>query len=337
MRVLTVWRMGGPATREAVAAALVGTDADVKAFLDNGWNRAAESDERSRVVEMLESSGVSVKQAAQRALDAGNPSSVKEFLQTGYVAPNTQDLRIRINQMMAVGGANLRAAGQAALDVGTVEAYRAFLDNGWQTPDTADQRIRVNQLMAAGGQKVKQKAQEALDRGTSEAYQQFFDYEWPTAQARDQETASIVESWAWRNAVSHAAEESAKIAETQRLANLGYDFAKSKFIEDEYKVAVLLEQKFRLQLMRFPEVKGQKNPDWIDANGLTYDAVGPIPTQFFDKQWQLGKIQAQIKTHLDKADMVPFDIRGLTPDQVKLVEAELNKYDTLRVFIIQTR
>ncbi|MET9626471.1 hypothetical protein ABZX92_03315 [Lentzea sp. NPDC006480] len=193
MRVLSVWRMGGPATREAAANALVGTDADIKAFLDNGWNRAAESDERSRVVEMLEKSGVSVKQAAQKALDAANPSSVKEFLETGWVAPNTQDLRIRINQMMAIGGANLRAAGQAALDTATQDAYRAFLNEGWQTPDTTDQRLRVNQLMAAGGQKVKQKAQEALDAGTAEAFQRFFDYDWPTAQARDQETASIIE------------------------------------------------------------------------------------------------------------------------------------------------
>ncbi|MCK2237433.1 MULTISPECIES: hypothetical protein [unclassified Crossiella] len=192
-RVLTMWRMGGPALREAAGQALIGSDAGIRAFLDAGWQRVSETDDRGRVAEMLKSGGYAVKDAAQRVLDVGTPDAVGQFLENGWATSRLQDLRIRVNQMMAVGGPKIREAAQAALDAGTEEALKTFLDQGWRVPETQDLRIRVNQLMAVGGAKVREMAQRALDAGTIESFQQFLDFDWPLAQARDQETASVAE------------------------------------------------------------------------------------------------------------------------------------------------
>jgi len=57
--------------------------------------------------------------------------------------------------------------------------------------------------------------------------------------------------------------------------------------------------------------------DWIDSNGVTYDAVGPFDGRFFDQQW--AAFQGRIVDHLDKADVVPVDVSKFTPAQAAQV------------------
>jgi len=61
--------------------------------------------------------------------------------------------------------------------------------------------------------------------------------------------------------------------------------------------------------------------EWTDQNGKTYDALGPVPSQYFDQQWENGNIQASIREHLEKANYVPIDVTGLTAQQVTQVQA----------------
>ncbi|MEJ2851810.1 MULTISPECIES: hypothetical protein [unclassified Saccharothrix] len=192
-RVVSLWRLGGPAVREAAAAALVGSAADISAFLDGGVAGPAKADERTRVAEIRDTGGLVVKEAAQRALDAGTAEAVTAFLESGWVTPHSVDLRVRVNQLMASGGPELRAAAQTALDNGTDEALSTFLTDGWRAPHTLDLRLRVNQVVAVAGPRTRELGQRALDAGTIEAFQQFLDVDWAIGQARDQETATVAE------------------------------------------------------------------------------------------------------------------------------------------------
>ncbi|MCR3753294.1 hypothetical protein [Lentzea californiensis] len=194
MRVMSLWRLGGPAVKDAAAGALVGTDADIASFVNgDSYRRAAESDDRGWLSKMLETGGVGVKQGAQQALDAGTPAAIRDFLNTGWQNAQNLDVRIGLNQAMAVSGPNVRAKVQEALDSNDPSIQRAFLQSGWQDQEKLDQRIKVNQLMSVGGPRVRAKAQEALDAGTLEAYTNFMTSEWPIAQARDDELASVAE------------------------------------------------------------------------------------------------------------------------------------------------
>ncbi|MDP9791507.1 hypothetical protein J2S43_000019 [Catenuloplanes nepalensis] len=192
--VLKVWRQGGTQVRAAAAAALIGTDAQVSAFLDTGYTEAQKLDERDAVAGAMVHSGPAVRAAAQAALtagDGGNTGAVPAFLATGWQRQADIDLRVAVNQLMAAGGDQVKSAAQAALDSEDPAVLRAFLDEGWQHPWQTDQRLRINQAMTTGGSNVDAAAQKALDAGTPEALEAFLEYGWAVASARDEETASL--------------------------------------------------------------------------------------------------------------------------------------------------
>jgi hypothetical protein len=76
-----------------------------------------------------------------------------------------------------------------------------------------------------------------------------------------------------------------------------------------------------------PKTKG----DWIDEEGRTYDAVGPLPREFFDQQWK--NFTKQIPRHLRKADLVPVDVSTLSAGQIQRVRAFIAPLGS-RIFIV---
>jgi hypothetical protein len=192
-KVLTIWRSAGSQVKAEAEKALIGSDADVTAFLDDKLGRLAALDDRLSVNQILNAGGPTVKTAAQQALDAADndPAALRNFLSGGWVPASDTDLRVRVNQIMAAGGAEVKKAGQVALDNGTSAALHEFLDTTSARAEAVDLRVRVNQILTISGPEAKAAAQDALDDGTPNRLRLFIDRDWEVAAARDQETSSI--------------------------------------------------------------------------------------------------------------------------------------------------
>lgn len=209
-KVLILWRSGGSQVKAEAEKALLGTDADVDAFLNLKLDPLVPLDDRIAVNQILAAGGPTVKSAAQKALDAAatDATALRNFLNTGWASASHTDLRIRVNQILAAGGLVVKKAAQTALDAGTPDALRDFLRVTSVRAEEIDLRIRVNQILAAGGPEVKRAAQTALDSSTPNALRLFLNREWGVAAARDQETASVSElAAAARLAGQQAAQE----------------------------------------------------------------------------------------------------------------------------------
>lgn len=196
--LVTVWRSGGAMVRAAAGQALVGSDADVEAFVTTGWQQAQQLDERAAVERLMTQGGQTVRSAAQAALDSADPATITAFLTSGWQQPWQTDLRIRVDQILALGGDNTQKAAQAALDAsdataGDPQPLQDFIDYGWKQPFETDLRMRVVRVLATGGPLVQQAAQAALDANTADAYSQFLGSGWALATARDQEKATIAD------------------------------------------------------------------------------------------------------------------------------------------------
>ncbi|WP_281369173.1 polymorphic toxin-type HINT domain-containing protein [Phytohabitans rumicis] len=193
---VNLWRSGGVQVRVAAESALIGSDDQVRAFLDGGWQAAQRLDERDAVARAISEGGPAVRAAAKQALDAadaGDPDAIGRFLASGWQGASDIDARVTVNQLMAAGGPQVREVAQEALDSNDPEALRAFADSGWQAQWLTDQRLRVNQAVAIGGPQVKAAGQRALDAGTPEALEQFLEYGWAVASARDDEVATLTD------------------------------------------------------------------------------------------------------------------------------------------------
>ncbi|WFE53167.1 hypothetical protein O7617_23880 [Micromonospora sp. WMMD1155] len=193
--VVAAWRSGGAQVRLAAETALVGSDDQIRDFLDDGWQSAQATDERDAIAGVIGEAGPSVRDAANQALvaaEAGNPAAITTFLAEGWQGPSNIDLRVSVNRMMVDAGPQLRQVAQQALDSEDPTVLRDFLNSGWQVQWLTDQRLRVNQAMSTGGPQVQSAAQRALDHGTPEALEAFLEYGWAVASARDEETGTLV-------------------------------------------------------------------------------------------------------------------------------------------------
>lgn len=215
-RVVQLWRLGGPTVKADAAVALVGTDADITAFLNVKLPQDRKVDDRISVNRMLASGGPTIKSTAQQALDATGDAAISTFLASGWQLPSSQDRRIRVDQMLAVGGPELQKAAQVALDADTDDALQDFLDTGWKQPYALDQRIRVDQALATGGPETRAAAQRALDADTTEAYAQFLNHDREIAEARDLETSTIAQL---AGAAKDAGEEAARETQASKDAS----------------------------------------------------------------------------------------------------------------------
>ncbi|WP_249027361.1 ALF repeat-containing protein, partial [Amycolatopsis alba] len=90
-RVLAAWKDGGPAVQIAAGAALTGTEAQLKAFLDAGQATAELEDVRAQVEQLASGGGPVVRERAKAAL-AGSQQVVQTYLVSGWIDAHLQDL-----------------------------------------------------------------------------------------------------------------------------------------------------------------------------------------------------------------------------------------------------
>ena len=115
--------------------------------------------------------------------------------------------------------------------------------------------------------------------------------------------------------------------------DLGYDPAVGQFRPQEERIATEVEAARGIRLQRLP---AEQAGDWVDsATGETYDAVGPVPSRFFDDQW--SNLTRQISRHLFEpgkaVDFVPLDVSGLSPEQAGRLIAWVARFGD-RVIIV---
>ncbi|MEU4561953.1 polymorphic toxin-type HINT domain-containing protein [Actinoplanes sp. NPDC023936] len=223
--VVQMWQNGGVLVAPAAEKALLGSDDDVRAFLDQVGTLQA-LDDRIMVNRVLAGGGPTVRTEAQEALDSGQ---LIPFLTRGWQAALRVDQRVRVNQIMAAGGTQLRAAAQKALDADAAATGPAveevddspqspldvFLASGWQKPFELDQRIKVNQILtkAPATSNVRRLAQRALDAGNVDALTSFLDSQHAIAAARDEEATAITDLV---GAAERASARSAELIETAK-------------------------------------------------------------------------------------------------------------------------
>ncbi|MFI7115138.1 hypothetical protein [Amycolatopsis sp. NPDC049868] len=145
---------------------------------------------------------------------------------------------------------------------------------------------------------------------------------------------AAVENGALSSLLANEARISMQLTETERLRRLGFDWARGgEFKQHEFEMAVLIEKQFGIRLTRWPDKNG--GPDWVGSDGKFYDGIGPIPSAAFDQEWSLGQIQTSILRHVRvKADYVPIDTRGLTPEQIQKLKDFIRPHEPF-VFILR--
>ncbi|MGW2561584.1 polymorphic toxin-type HINT domain-containing protein [Streptomyces sp. NPDC001514] len=208
-QTVAFWKSGGPAMKSAAGAALTGSDADIRAFLDKGRAIAENLDDREAALQVVAEAGPAVRKAAEQAL-AGTPEQLDTFLKEGWKLPLDQDQRVEAARIGEAGGRTVKEAADAALN-SDIEAVRTFLSEGQYKKRDSDARIRVAQLETAGGPKVRAAATAALN-GSIDDVREFLSFGQHVARAQDQEHASVTELAQQAKDAGDAAERESKAA-----------------------------------------------------------------------------------------------------------------------------
>ncbi|MFJ4671327.1 ALF repeat-containing protein [Kitasatospora purpeofusca] len=118
--------------------------------------------------------GRSVREGAQKALDAGTPAALRHFLEVDLKGFRHSDYRVRTAQIFGAGGPAVKEAALQALD-GSYEEIAAFVEKGQYVARAQDDRAEIERLLAdpATGPAVRRGAQEALDAGTPAALREY--------------------------------------------------------------------------------------------------------------------------------------------------------------------
>ncbi|MFC7108777.1 ALF repeat-containing protein [Nonomuraea rubra] len=159
MRLVTA---GGTWTRAAAEAALAGSEADLRTWLEATRATAAEHDDRSRVVRLADLSDKPALKAAAAAALAGTHRQVVQFLRLPMYEGKVQDDRIAIARLMETGGPATDAAAQTALNGTPADAHQ-FLRTGRHLAAEQDDRVAIARAMETGGAEVDAAAQAALN------------------------------------------------------------------------------------------------------------------------------------------------------------------------------
>ncbi|MFD0277498.1 polymorphic toxin-type HINT domain-containing protein [Kitasatospora sp. NPDC127111] len=187
-RIVGLWNNGGSSVRAAAEAALVGTDADVRRFLDSDLAVAQEQDDRALALKLVTSGGRGLRDAATAALNE-TPDQLRAFLTNGWLLPFETDQRVEATRIVTAGGRAVQEAGAKALD-GTTDNVRQFLEEAQYWLRESDDRVKVYQLITAGGPATQAAGTVALD-GTADDVREFLAVGQHVAHARDQEYATV--------------------------------------------------------------------------------------------------------------------------------------------------
>ncbi|WBB70630.1 polymorphic toxin-type HINT domain-containing protein [Micromonospora sp. WMMD812] len=183
---------GTPSVRRAAAAAILGTDEQITAFLAGGVKEAHAADARAAAQSLAGMDGPAMRAAALHAL-AGSTEDVQAFVDGGWETSWASDERVRAYRLVESGGPTVQAAAQRALD-GTPEELTEFLADGRDAAAYADDRLAATRMLTGGannsGPVLNTAASQAL-AGTAEELREFIVSGQFVARARDAELASI--------------------------------------------------------------------------------------------------------------------------------------------------
>ncbi|MFB7670222.1 ALF repeat-containing protein [Kitasatospora purpeofusca] len=125
-------------------------------------------------------SGVSVREAAEKALAAGTAAALREFLTTGLQDARYIDHRVDTARILGAGGPAVKKAAETALR-GSYEDLVKFLEEGQYTARAQDDRAEIERILTdpATGRLVREGAQKALAVGTPAALRHFLTVDLP--------------------------------------------------------------------------------------------------------------------------------------------------------------
>jgi hypothetical protein len=122
-----------------------------------------------------------------------------------------------------------------------------------------------------------------------------------------------------------------QLVQLLHMRELGLDAATGGFRAGEAQVGWDLESLLGTRLTR------ASVGDWIDPmSGTTFDAVGPVPTEFLDVESFAGAIDEHLATQA--YDRVVVDLRGLSSGQVEAIDqylGTLSPADSARLIIFR--
>lgn len=190
-KAVKAWMTGGRAVRAGAAEALVGSDADIRAFLTEQLPKASVEDNRVAILTYLARAGKGLRREALAALNNGD-AAIADFLTTGFDPALTEDLRVTTATVMGTGGKAITRDGTAALNAGERKALEDFLVEGQYEARLEDMRVLIAGMLAKSGPEVRKYAGRALG-GSAADVQWFLDTGQHIARARDQESATIEE------------------------------------------------------------------------------------------------------------------------------------------------
>ncbi|MCJ7857456.1 hypothetical protein [Corynebacterium kalidii] len=206
-----------PASRDAAAAALAGSEADFEAYKDGGLETAQNQDLRQILVTISAISGPKVQEKVTELLDAndgaGDTEAIAEFIDAGWQELQAQDDRATAWQAAeAPRGTALKRAADAALKDNSAEALAEFAATGADTARTHDKRREVYELSTSELPSVAAGAQEALRVNTDTAIDTFLRYGQFVAASQDAEKMNTSQL------VNLAITEAKKASEANSLA-----------------------------------------------------------------------------------------------------------------------
>ena len=181
-----------PASRDAAAAALAGSEDDFKAYKDGGRETAQNQDLRQILVTISAISGPKVQDRVNELLEAndgaGDTEAIAEFIDAGWQELQAQDDRATAWQAAeAPRGTALKRAADAALKDNSADALAEFAATGADTARTHDKRREVYELSTSELPSVAAGAQEALQVNTDTAIDTFLRYGQFVAASQDTE------------------------------------------------------------------------------------------------------------------------------------------------------
>ncbi|WP_405007823.1 ALF repeat-containing protein [Kitasatospora purpeofusca] len=192
VKTAQIFGAGGPAVKEAALQALDGSYEEIVAFVEKGQYVARAEDDRAEVERLLAdpATGRTVREGAQKALDAGTPAALRHFLAVDLPKWRESDDRVKLSQIMFKGGPAVQAAANAAMDGSYADVVR-FLQEGQYTARAQDDRAEIERLLAdpATGPGVREAGQKALDTGTPTALRHFLEAELPVQREHDARVA----------------------------------------------------------------------------------------------------------------------------------------------------
>lgn len=190
---------GTPSVGRAAEAALLGSDADLEAFRESGFDEALAADYRTSAQVLASTAGPHVKTAASTAL-AGSTEKLKTFVDGGFTSAWYADERLRVLALLKTSGPHTYEAAQAALQSQDPAAPSEFLSSKLAAVQYADERLTALTMVAGGannsGPALDEAAQVALQgtatkEATPEDLHEFLTHGQHVARARDMEMATI--------------------------------------------------------------------------------------------------------------------------------------------------